>query len=85
VITQGPGARQARIGAKGLEDPHCPRGANTMAVQEDHDFAHGLLFAPGGENAGRTAPMPSTSRSQSGELSMTSKTFSPNARTSFLA
>ena len=25
-----------------------------MAVQEDHDFAHGLLFGPGGENAGRT-------------------------------
>jgi len=24
-----------------------------MAVQEDHDFAHGLLFGPGGENAGR--------------------------------
>src|SRR5215472_16700542 len=23
-------------------------------MQEDHDFAHGLLFGPGGENAGRT-------------------------------
>jgi len=25
-----------------------------MAVQEDHDFARGLLFGPRGENAGRT-------------------------------
>jgi hypothetical protein len=25
-----------------------------MAVEEDHDFAHGLLFGPCGENAGRT-------------------------------
>src|SRR6516162_3199316 len=25
-----------------------------MAVQEDHDFPHGLLFGPGSENAGRT-------------------------------
>jgi hypothetical protein len=24
-----------------------------VAVQEDHDFAHGLLFGPSGENAGR--------------------------------
>jgi hypothetical protein len=23
-------------------------------VEEDHDFANGLLFGPGGENAGRT-------------------------------
>jgi hypothetical protein len=23
-------------------------------VQEDHDFPHGLLFGPGGENARRT-------------------------------
>ena len=41
------------IGAIGLEDPHCPGSADPMAVQEDHDFAHGLLFGPGGENAGR--------------------------------
>src|SRR6516162_3536275 len=42
------------IGAIGLEDPHCPSGADGVAVQEDHDFAHGLLFRPSGENAGRT-------------------------------
>src|SRR6516162_1037088 len=42
------------IGAIGLEDPHCPSGADAVAVQEDHDFAHSLLFGPGGENAGRT-------------------------------
>jgi len=42
------------IGAIGLEDPHCPGGADPVTVQEDHDFAHDLLFGPGGENAGRT-------------------------------
>src|SRR6516165_6767643 len=30
------------IGAIGLEDPHGPGGTNSVAVQEDHDFAHGL-------------------------------------------
>ena len=35
--------------------------------------------------AARTGPMPSTSRSRSGVVSMMSKTFSPNARTRFLA
>jgi hypothetical protein len=30
-----------------------PGGTDPMAVQEDHDFAHGLLFGPGGENAAR--------------------------------
>src|SRR5262249_13152646 len=33
--------------------------------------------------AARTGPMPSTSRSRSGLVSMMSKTFSPNVRTSF--
>jgi|SRR5215471_7258534 len=40
------------IGAIDLEDPQCPSGADGVAVQENHDFAHGLLFGPGGENAG---------------------------------
>ena len=40
------------VGAIGLEDAHCPRRADTVAVQEDHDLSHGLLFGPGGENAG---------------------------------
>src|SRR5262249_24413253 len=35
--------------------------------------------------AARTGPMPSTSRSRSGVVSMMSNTFSPNARTSFFA
>jgi hypothetical protein len=35
--------------------------------------------------AARTGPMPSISRSRSGVVSMISKTFSPKARTSFLA
>ena len=41
------------VGAIGLEDPHRSRGADTVAVQKDHDFPNGLLFGPGGENAGR--------------------------------
>src|SRR6266550_7254395 len=40
------------VGAIGLEDPHRPRGADTVAVQKDHDFPHSLLFGPGCENAG---------------------------------
>jgi transposase len=35
-----------RVGAVGLEDPHCPRGAHTMAVQEQHDRADHLLLGP---------------------------------------
>jgi hypothetical protein len=42
------------IGAIGLEDAHCAGGADAVAVQEDHDFAHSLLFGPRGKNAGRT-------------------------------
>ena len=42
------------VGAIGLEDPYRPRRADAVAVQEDHDFPHGLLFGPGGKNAGRT-------------------------------
>src|SRR4249919_3254381 len=40
------------VGTIGLENPHCPRRANTVAVQEDHDFPHRLLLGPGSENAG---------------------------------
>ena len=35
------------IGAIGFEDAHRPRCAHAMAVKEDHDFAHDLLFGPG--------------------------------------
>jgi hypothetical protein len=38
------------IGAIGLEDPHRPRGADPMAVQEHHDLAHHLLLSPGAHN-----------------------------------
>ena len=41
------------IGAVGLEDAHRPRGADAVAVQEDHDLAHRLLLGPGGEDARR--------------------------------
>ena len=68
------------VGAVGLEDAHRPRRADTVAVQEHHDFPHRLLLGPGGQNAGgANRPMPSTSRSRSGVASMTSNTFSPNA------
>jgi hypothetical protein len=40
------------VGTIGLENPHCPRRANTVAVQEDHDFPHRLLLGPGSEYAG---------------------------------
>ena len=40
------------VGTIGLEDPHRPRRADAMAVQEQHDFPDGLLFGPGGQNAG---------------------------------
>ena len=40
------------VGTIGLENPHRPRRADTVAVQEDHDFPHRLLLGPGGENAG---------------------------------
>ena len=40
------------VGTIGLENPHCPRRADTVAVQENHDFPHRLLLGPGSENAG---------------------------------
>ena len=36
----------------GLIDAHCPCRADTMAVQEHHDFPHRLLLGPRGQNAG---------------------------------
>src|SRR6476659_1813413 len=39
----------------GLEDPHRPRRADTVAMQEDHNFPDCLLFGPGSENAGKTS------------------------------
>ena len=40
------------VAAIGLENSHRPCRADTVAVQEDHDLPHRLLFGPGGENAG---------------------------------
>jgi hypothetical protein len=42
-----------RVGAV-FEDPHCPCRTDAVAVQEDHDLPHRLLFGPGGQNAGGT-------------------------------
>ena len=57
-----------------------------MAVQEDHDFAHGLLLGPGGKDAG------SANRPDADDLAQpvwrrldNVEPFSPKARTSFLA
>ena len=35
------------VRAVGLEDSDCPRRADAVAVQKDHDFPHCLLFRPG--------------------------------------
>jgi hypothetical protein len=40
------------IDAIGFENPHRSCRADTMAVQENHDFPHRLLLPPGGQNAG---------------------------------
>ena len=48
------------VGAIGLENPHCPRRADAMAVQEDHDLADDLLFGPGiGDALGANLANPS--------------------------
>ena len=75
------------VGAVGLVDTHRPRRADAMLVQEHHDLAHDLLLGPGVRDALGAAPdrCPVTSRRRSGSASIMSKTFSPKARTSFLA
>ena len=40
-----------RIGAVGLEDPHRPRGADPVRVQEQHDLADDLLLGPARDDA----------------------------------
>ena len=39
------------VGAVGLEDAHRPRGADAVAVQEDHDLPDDLLLGPGAGDA----------------------------------
>jgi hypothetical protein len=57
-----------------------------MAVQEDHDFAHGLLFGPGGKNAGRANRPNAIDLAQPIRNGLDDvENLSPNARTSFLA
>ena len=43
------------IGAVGLEDPHRPRGADAVAVQEQHDLADHLLLGPARDDPLRRA------------------------------
>ena len=38
------------VGAIGLVDAHCPRGADTVAVQEQHDLADDPLLGPAGDD-----------------------------------
>jgi hypothetical protein len=55
-------------------------------VQEDHDFANDLLVGPGGGNAGGSDSADASDLAQAlGSASIVSNTFSPKARTSFLA
>ena len=45
------------VRAVGLEDPHRPRRADAVALQEDHDLPHRLLLGPGsGDAAGSYRP-----------------------------
>ena len=41
------------VGAIGLVNPNGTRGADAVAVQEDHDLAHDLLLRPGSGDASR--------------------------------
>src|SRR6516165_3554331 len=43
-----------RVGAIGLVDARRPRGADTIAVQEQHDLADDLLRGPAGDDPLRT-------------------------------
>jgi hypothetical protein len=42
-----------RIAAIGLVDPHRPRGADPVGMQEQHDLADRLLLGPAGDDARR--------------------------------
>jgi hypothetical protein len=62
------------------------RAVPTPWLQEDHDFAHGLLLGPGGKDAG------SANRPDADDLAQpvwrrldNVEPFSPKARMSFLA
>src|SRR5271170_2269854 len=41
------------VGAVSLVNPNGTRGADAVAVQENHDLAHDLLLRPGGSDASR--------------------------------
>jgi hypothetical protein len=70
----------------GLEDANRSGGSHPVAVKEDHDLPTVFCSAQASViRLARTAPISVTSRSRSGSASMTSKTFSPKAPTTFLA
>ena len=74
------------VRAVGPEYPHRPRRAHTVAVQEHHDLPHNLLLGPGVGDPLRPHPADAGHLAQPLRLRLkTSKTFSPNARTSLRA
>jgi hypothetical protein len=82
-----PHARYRWYPARCLVDAHRPCRTDPVAVPEDHDLAGRLLLGSGGRACDRHAPdrcrpPPAGDR---GPPSMTSNTFSPKARGSFLA
>jgi hypothetical protein len=71
---------------KPAADPHRSRRPDAVGVQKYHDLSDDFLLGQAAAmRFARTGPMPSTSRRRSGSVSMTSNTFSPKARSSFLA
>ena len=51
------GRRLDGVRTIGLEDPHRPRRADTVAMEEDHNFANCLLLGPGSENPRTAEPV----------------------------
>src|ERR1700756_6023225 len=69
------------LGAVGLVDAYRARGADAVAVQEQHDLPDDLLLGPAANNTLRPfGPIPVTSRRRFGSCSMMSNTASPKAR-----
>ena len=75
-----------RVGAVGLVDPHRPRGADAVGVQEQHDLADHLLLGPAGDDPRRPLGADAGHLAQPlrAACSISSNTASPKARTSLL-
>ena len=74
------------VRAVGLVDPHGAGRSDAVRMQEHHDLADDLLLGPGVGDAFPSNRADAVhSRRRPGSASIMSNTFSPNARTSFLA